>query len=88
MTQIISSTTAGMTYQLTLWAEVSRSSENHLRITVNGVTLQFFQLTSANIYTQFVVAFTATGTSTTISILGHYPADYIYVDDVSLAACL
>ena len=78
-----------MTYQLTLWSKkTSANTANHLRITVDGVTLQTFQLTATNIYNQFVVTFTATGTSTVISITGNYGASYIYVDDVSLAACL
>ena len=79
-----------MKYQLTLWAKkVNTNPANYLHITVNGFTLQSFQLIIYNIYVQYVVAFTATGAST-ISILGQSPAvgNFIYVDDVSLAACL
>ena len=81
-------TTAGTTYQLTLWAAIFVSNiNNYLRITVDGATLQITQLASSGVYVQLGVTFTAVGSTTTISILGFFPADFIYVDDVSLAAC-
>ena len=79
--------TTGDRCKLTLWAKkYDRDSNSSIRITVGGTT-QTLQLGYTSFYMQFAVIFTASSTSSVVSILGSNDFSFICVDDVLVTVC-